>query len=481
MKAPCCAREGAILVEAKDIAAGPGRKKPPVCINCLSSGGRKGLQLQAGWPSCSDCDAPDLHTQEERDLFAKAGLTSSIKDLKAPTDELDFILPLRLFLKINKDPDLKEKLSKVDVKVEDSKQRNSRMYGADSDAKIIDTITKKLKVTTSSAEVERAIALVEKFSMVLDGSRGIVAVYLELTQLTHSCSPNTYHVCWSDRRLLIKAARPIEEGEPITICKVDNAKCNLFRRKLLADALVDCQCPRCLDGTELGTGFSSLLCKACPGSSCLISSTDPRNPSADWKCSGCNKTTKGSACSAKLESLESKLKEYSHPNDLEKILLGEGDWGELPRSSGIFYDVRLKLVTTYQYHQDFYFGEETFLKAKLGHIEECFGMRNKLCPGWGYPWVMLMFEKMNASVGLLVFQKMNEYPIVETNAFISQITAIPNEPTRMLIEEEDPSLLNAFRQSNQIAVEAREEQKTRRLINPCWQDEEDEDYWAGYT
>ena len=33
-------------------------------------------------------------------------------------------------------------------------------------------------------------------------------------------SPNTYHVCWSDRRLLIKAARPIEEGEPITICKV---------------------------------------------------------------------------------------------------------------------------------------------------------------------------------------------------------------------------------------------------------------------
>ena len=129
----------------------------------------------------------NLYVQEERDLFSKAGLTSSIQDLKAPTDELDFILPLRLLLKINKDPGLKEKLGKVDVKVDDSKQRNSRVYGADSDAKIIDTITKKLKVTTSSAEVERAIALVEKFSMVLDGSRGIAAVYLELAQLTHSC------------------------------------------------------------------------------------------------------------------------------------------------------------------------------------------------------------------------------------------------------------------------------------------------------
>ena len=120
-------------------------------------------------------------------MFAKAGLTCSIQDFKAPTDELDFILPLRLLLKIGKNPALKEKLSKLDVKADDSKQRNSRVYGADSDAKIIDTITKKLKVTTSSAEVERAIALTEKFSMVLDGSRGIVAVYLELTQVTHSC------------------------------------------------------------------------------------------------------------------------------------------------------------------------------------------------------------------------------------------------------------------------------------------------------
>jgi len=94
--------------------------------------------------------------------------------------------------------------------------------------------------------------------------------------LLKNCSPNTYHTCWSDRRLLVKAARPIAEGEPITFCKVDNAKCNLFRRRLLEDALVDCQCPRCSDGTELGTGFSSLVCKSCTGSSHLISSTDPR-------------------------------------------------------------------------------------------------------------------------------------------------------------------------------------------------------------
>ena len=33
-------------------------------------------------------------------------------------------------------------------------------------------------------------------------------------------SPNTYHTCWSDRRLLVRASRPLEKGELITICKV---------------------------------------------------------------------------------------------------------------------------------------------------------------------------------------------------------------------------------------------------------------------
>ena len=54
---------------------------------------------------------------------------------------------------------------------------------------------------------------------------------------------------------------------------------------------------------------------------------------------------------------------------VSQILLGEGDWGELPGSSGIFFDVRFKLVSTYQYHQDFYFSEETFLKVKSAPVK----------------------------------------------------------------------------------------------------------------
>ena len=105
-----------------------------------------------------------------------------------------------------------------------------------------------------------------------------------------------------------------------------------------------------------------------------------------------------------------------------------------------------------------------------------------------------MFEKMSASVALMLWMKMNGKPITDTNAFIAEIVKIPREPIavsmmewnvdpvlQMAVEEEAPDMVNQWRQTNQLAVEAREEQKTRRLINPVWQDEDDEDYWAGYT
>ena len=51
----------------------------------------------------------------------------------------------------------------------------------------------------------------------------------------------------------------------------------------------------------------------------------------------------------------------------------------------------------------------------------------------------------------------------------------------MTVSDEDPSLSNTFRQSLQIAVEAREMQKTRVLLSAFADDVDDDDYWAGYT
>ena len=56
---------------------------------------------------------------------------------------------------------------------------------------------------------------------------------------------------------------------------------------------------------------------------------------------------------------------YNQNHFEAQVLLGEEEWSELPGSSQIFYDARAKLISTYQYHQDFYFGDEGFLKVSF--------------------------------------------------------------------------------------------------------------------
>ena len=68
---------------------------------------------------------------------------------------------------------------------------------------------------------------------------------------------------------------------------------------------------------------------------------------------------------------------------------------------------------------------------KLGHIEPWLQMQQVLFPGLSYPWVMIMYEKLSASVALLCAQKMCGAPIAETNAFIGEIMKIPVEPVEV--------------------------------------------------
>lgn len=471
---------GSVVVECSALVGGPGRARAPVCLACLATGGSGGLVgcSRGGWPVCgAECEK-EFEQTKECSLLSSAGLACTIKDFSLATEELDFLTPLRLLLAMEASKDVKDKVSKLKVDIEQTKKRNKEVYGEFSDAKVIEVITKKLKVTTDAAVVERAVAVVERYSMVVDASRGTKGVYPVLASLIHSCSPNTYHTIWSGKQLVVRAATTLQPGDPVAICRVDTTRCNLFRRRLIKEALVECQCSRCSDGSELGTGFGSLACQGCPGS---LSSTNSMVETADWKCSGCGKTNPGATCVAVLDKLKKQLDCLDHPNDLEKVLLREGEWSSVPPNSQLLYEVRHRLINLYQYHKDFYFSEENYLKLKLGHIEACWELLNVLFPGWSYHWLLLMFEKMSASVALMLWMKMNGKPITDTNAFIAEIVKIPREPIAMAVEEEAPDMVNQWRQTNQIAVEAREEQKTRRLINPVWQDEDDEDYWAGYT
>ena len=210
---------------------GEGERKKTVLKACSS----------CSWPvCCTECETEGLH-DKECGILAKVSLKSRITDYNTVTNELDFVAPLRMVMKLEDDKALKERLGKL-VNVEESKKRNVNVYGKESDNKIVETITKKVKYAVDKTTVELAIAIIETLSMP-QGS-GSVGVYEELGHVSHSCSPNTYHACQSSRKLVVKAARALEKGELVTLCRVDMTKCNLFRGKLLRQALISCKCKR---------------------------------------------------------------------------------------------------------------------------------------------------------------------------------------------------------------------------------------------
>ena len=72
------------------------------------------------------------------------------------------------------------------------------------------------------------------------------------------------------------------------------------------------------------------------------------------------------------------------------------------------------------------------------------------------------------------WMKENGKPSDEVNDLINKIVQMSREPIEVLVDEEDGSLLKAFRDLVSIATEAREQTKRRVLIS-MW-DDDDEDW-----
>ena len=72
------------------------------------------------------------------------------------------------------------------------------------------------------------------------------------------------------------------------------------------------------------------------------------------------------------------------------------------------------------------------------------------------------------------WMKENGKPSDEVNDLINKIVQMSREPIEVLVDEEDESLLKAFRDLVSIATEAREQTKRRVLIS-MW-DDDDEDW-----
>jgi len=382
----------------------------------------------------------------------------------------------RLLIKLASDKELKEKFDKTGINYDDVKERNKETYKSFSDVNIIKFIKETLKTGYEVKDIEKAIAISEKYSIAL--GNGARCIYSDLPNITHSCSPNTYYMVQTTREVVFRASTAIRKGEVVTYSKADLTKCNLFRRRLLDKQCVVCECKRCCDGTEFGTGYGSLQCDGCDG---ILSSSNSRDEGAEWTCGGCAKKRSGKECVGVLDELNNKLAKLSKSaddsrdtiSDFEKILSREGEWKQLPQNSQLFLDVRYRLIFIYGYHAEFYHVGMDNAKGKSDHCDEWLKLTQQIFPGRNYYKIWIDFEKINASVSLMNFMKQSGQPTEEVNQFIADINRMGFDPLDFAKEEVDQSLCKAIKSTLMIATEAREEQKKRILINR-WADEDDE-------
>merc|ERR1712106_504402 len=467
-----------IVLQLPAVVSGPGRGTKPVCLGCFGTEDLKPCST-CTWPVCSaKCEKSELH-QQECAILTRSGVKCKIDNFNGETNELDFITPLRLILKLRANKDFKDLFDKTKVTYADVKDRNIEVYNSTSDAAIIKFISETVKSGYETEEIEKAIAIIEKFAMRI--GNGCCFVYKDLQDIEHSCSPNTYHMIQTSKEIVFRASFAIKKGSVITFCKTDMTKCNLFRRRLLKKLFISCECKRCLDGTEFGSGFGSVQCKDCEG---FISSSDSRNEGAEWKCGGCNKKSSGKECVALLDEMNNKLitltksaddnKETIH--DFEQLLLSRGgEWKQLPFYSQLFLDMTYSLIYIYGYHPQYYKTGEDNAKVKFGHCNNWLEQTQKIFPGRNYIKVMIDFERINSAVSVMHDMRRDGHPTEEVNSFIAEINSMGIEPLDFTKEDEEPSLCNAIKQTLMIATEAREEQRKRIIIN-MWADEDQEDW-----
>ena len=84
----------------------------------------------------------------------------------------------------------------------------------------------------------------------------------------------------------------------------------VFRRKHLKESkYFECVCKRCCDPTENGTHFSTILCARCGdnkdnSSKGHVTSIDPKDFLADWRCDSCGVKTPGCEIEELVDLLE---------------------------------------------------------------------------------------------------------------------------------------------------------------------------------
>ncbi|KAG0718447.1 SET domain-containing protein SmydA-8, isoform A [Chionoecetes opilio] len=281
-------RAGEIIFKEAPVVVGPRQGSAPLCLGCHRAIDGSYACHACHYPLCGPkCQASPLH-KGECAVLSRAQTPLSVTHYDLPCPAYDCITPLRCLL-LRGAPDARPWEALTQLQDHEEELRGSQMHGI-VQRDIVEFLRGFMGYEgASEKEIYRicGILVTNSFDVRQSGSL-IRGLYPQAAMMCHQCAPNTKHCFTKDLTMVLRAMVVIHKGTAITTTYT-NTLWNTAqrRRQLQLNKFFLCSCQRCLDPTELGTHFSTVLCEECGGH---LLPTTPLDADAAWTCGKCAKS-----------------------------------------------------------------------------------------------------------------------------------------------------------------------------------------------
>ncbi|XP_059048714.1 SET domain-containing protein SmydA-8 [Achroia grisella] len=396
-------KQGEMILKEKPAVIGPRMSCAPHCLAC----GKKLEPLKredcfdfykcslCNWPMCGpECEKADIHKLECK-IMSDRKYRCAIKYEQVDKTEAAYcvIAPLRVLLMKNSNPLQFENVMSLESHLEDKKDTPLYLVLR---ANLVTFIVQVLGMEFDEETILKVASIFDMNALDVrstDGSKRSRAIYVTASMLNHSCKPNTRHIFLDDDyKIAIIATLPISKGDIITTSYTQALWGTLDRRRYLRNQkLIECECERCKDPTELGTYIGNIYCSICNGpgrdnntSKPMLVSNNPLDETALWKCEKCEHFIQSRQMFWGNNALKQDLSKLnkSEPKQYEDFIRRYSN--TLHPLNHLVVQAKLALIQIYGNCKGYILTEisDQILKRKIDLCHELLELSDKLEPGW---------------------------------------------------------------------------------------------------
>ncbi|XP_055838401.1 SET domain-containing protein SmydA-8 [Episyrphus balteatus] len=309
-------KKGEVVVDELPFAVGPKQHSGIVCLGCYmylqfdEDGDSIDRCEKCDWPLCGMCIESVDHNLE-CEVFQKANVKfAGNVSADGVCTQLDCITPLRVLINKELDPERWEREVAPMEYHDQSRRQMKDIWNADL-VNVAQYLRGPCKLERFSEElIMRVVGILEVNAFEGRTTHGhtIRCLYPTTGILAHNCVPNTARSIYpSDRfRIRLRAMKDLRAGQQLHHSYTFTLNGTAARQEHIRNGkFFTCRCERCTDPTELGTYFSSFKCITCELG--FLSTIDPFDSTADWRCNHCKFTTPAEGIHTSVSTMQAEV------------------------------------------------------------------------------------------------------------------------------------------------------------------------------